>query len=583
MKKSILASILTLPLLAGFAAPSQAAVEFRDIQNSYAKDAINQLVEAGILNGVGSGQFNPTGKITRQDFAIILAKALNLDTNSAPLTPTFSDVPASHYSYKFVEAAVAAELIKGTGGGEFGFGQGLSRQDMAVLFTRALGVDPAGKGENLKFADADAISKYARDAVGYAVEAQLMSSMPGNQFAPTGLAERQQVALVTQRFLKTAELGKTAGEQQKPEVPAPQPPKPEAPATQQPAPVLPAPSAPVTQQPVPVSPAPAPSAPVTIPDAPVVIIPVTPIADTEAPTLTLISPGPFTVGNSVVVRSSETGTVYLVPSASEIPDRSALDTLVLEGVAAKAPVVSANEDSELSTANLAPGAYKAYAVDNSGNVSAAVTGIELRQAVTGPSFSFFTPGMLGAFFPEELDPESVPSSADFKFTRVDEGSGSSLSIHHMAVHGTSISFWMMGSPVMGGTYEVVYAPKEGSAPIKTLSGKTYDSFTVQFKYDNHIPTVYEVPQEQILELGKGATSLSLSSAFMDWDEEQLTYTVLSDAPGVVEAYIDDQLYLNPAAVGAANITVKAKDGHGGEASFTFKVTVVQPDTDLIIP
>jgi len=193
---SVVASTLVAP--AAFAA----STDFTDIGNSYAKDAINELVEAGILNGVGNGQFNPTGKITRQDFAIILAKALKLDTTEAPANPTFSDVPASHYSYKFVEAAVKAELIAGVGGGNFGLNANLTRQDMAVLFVRALGVETEGLGEKLTFADADKIAGYAKDAVGYVVEAGLMNGMPGNTFAPTGLADRQQVALVTSNFLK---------------------------------------------------------------------------------------------------------------------------------------------------------------------------------------------------------------------------------------------------------------------------------------------------------------------------------------------------------------------------------------------
>lgn len=198
---SMVASTLVVP--AAFA-----STQFTDISGSYAKDAILELVEAGILNGTGEGKFNPTGKITRQDFAIILAKALELDTEDAPATPTFSDVPATHYSYKYVEAAVAAELIAGTGEGKFGLGQNLTRQDMAVLFVRAMGVDAEGFGDKLEFSDAATIANYAKDAVGYAVEAGLMNGVGNNTFNPRGLAERQQVALVASNFLKVVNEAK---------------------------------------------------------------------------------------------------------------------------------------------------------------------------------------------------------------------------------------------------------------------------------------------------------------------------------------------------------------------------------------
>jgi len=192
---SMVASTLVVP--AAFA-----STNLTDIDNSYAKDAILELVNAGIINGTGDGKFNPAGKISRQDFAIILAKALELDTDDVPATPTFSDVPASHYSYKFVEAAVKAELIAGLGEGKFGLGQNLTREQMAVLFVRATGEDVTGYGDKLTFSDADKISAWAKDAVGYAVEIGLMNGAGNNSFNPQGLAERQQVALVASNFLQ---------------------------------------------------------------------------------------------------------------------------------------------------------------------------------------------------------------------------------------------------------------------------------------------------------------------------------------------------------------------------------------------
>ena len=179
-----------------------ASTDLTDINGSYAKDAIKELQEAGIIQGDGNGQFNPTGKISRQDFAIILAKALNLDTTEAPATATFSDVPASHYSFQYVEAAVKAGLIQGIGSGAFGLGQNLTREQMAVFYVRALGTDTAGLGNSLPFSDASGISDWAKDAVGTAVQFGLISGLPNGSFNPTGAAERQQVALVASKFLK---------------------------------------------------------------------------------------------------------------------------------------------------------------------------------------------------------------------------------------------------------------------------------------------------------------------------------------------------------------------------------------------
>ncbi|RIX51249.1 hypothetical protein D3P08_17425 [Paenibacillus nanensis] len=203
--KTGISAALAASLLFPAALPAHAAASFNDIENSFAKDAINELVEKGILNGKGEGTFDPTANIKRQDFAIILAKALNLDVSSAPATATFSDVPTDHYAYKYVEAAAKAGLISGMGGGNFGSGQNLTREQMATLFVRSLGVDVTGKADILRFSDADRISSWAQDAVGYAVELGLMNGAGNNTFNPQGNAEREQVALVASKFLKAAE------------------------------------------------------------------------------------------------------------------------------------------------------------------------------------------------------------------------------------------------------------------------------------------------------------------------------------------------------------------------------------------
>lgn len=105
-------------------------VSSTDIENTYAKDAITKLVEQGVINENVDGKVNPTSKIARQDFAIIMAKALNLDTKIANSTATFSDVPANDYAAKYVEAARQSGLIAGAEGGKF-IPPSISRQDLA--------------------------------------------------------------------------------------------------------------------------------------------------------------------------------------------------------------------------------------------------------------------------------------------------------------------------------------------------------------------------------------------------------------------------------------------------------------------
>lgn len=156
MKNIIISIVFLLSFVVSFFSINTvtfAAVDFSDVETSYAKKAINELVEKGIINGYPDGEFRPTAAITRQDFAIIIAKALNLNITNSPSTPTFTDIPTTHYSYPAIEAAVKAGLINGIGDVKFGVGAGLTREEMATLFARALGGDSTGLGEQLTFAD----------------------------------------------------------------------------------------------------------------------------------------------------------------------------------------------------------------------------------------------------------------------------------------------------------------------------------------------------------------------------------------------------------------------------------------------
>ncbi|MEO2207988.1 S-layer homology domain-containing protein [Paenibacillus pabuli] len=239
MKKNFkvksLSILSTVAILSAMVPHASASVTLSDISNSYAKNEINELVQKGIIYGTGDGKFNPTSNIKRQDFAILLVRALNLDIGSPPQSPSFRDVPQSNYAFPAVEAAVKAGLLKGMGNGIFGINQNLTREQMAVIFVNALGVNSAGKGQNLGFSDVNSISDWAKDAVGAAIELELMKGNPDGTFKPSHQASRQEVALVAYKFLNE----KTKIDEQKPTVTPPPTPIPPPTPTPVPTPTPP--------------------------------------------------------------------------------------------------------------------------------------------------------------------------------------------------------------------------------------------------------------------------------------------------------------------------------------------------------
>jgi peptide/nickel transport system substrate-binding protein len=148
------------------------AAGFKDVAASYwAFDEITALAAKKVVAGYPDGTFKPEGKVTREEFAkmIVVAKGLAL---VKPARPTFTDVPASRWSYGYVEAAVKAGYIKGIGGGMYAPAAQIKRQDMAILLVRVLGKEAEANAikESVAFAnDEPAIGTYAIGAVTIAV------------------------------------------------------------------------------------------------------------------------------------------------------------------------------------------------------------------------------------------------------------------------------------------------------------------------------------------------------------------------------------------------------------------------------
>ncbi|APO42985.1 hypothetical protein BS614_02145 [Paenibacillus xylanexedens] len=82
------------------------AVSFTDVfADLWAAEAIAYVQSAGLMVGYNDGTFKPDSKLTRAE----AVKVLNVLFNRTPLTgaatPTFSDVPATHWAYADIEAA----------------------------------------------------------------------------------------------------------------------------------------------------------------------------------------------------------------------------------------------------------------------------------------------------------------------------------------------------------------------------------------------------------------------------------------------------------------------------------------------
>jgi len=117
---------------------------FVDVTNNYWAWAYVEAVAAhGIAGGYGGGLYQPESVVTRDQMAVFIARAMAGGDGSVPTgptTPTFPDVPTSHWAYKYIEycANPAQGIVGGYDDGTYRPTLRVNRGAMAVFVGRGM-------------------------------------------------------------------------------------------------------------------------------------------------------------------------------------------------------------------------------------------------------------------------------------------------------------------------------------------------------------------------------------------------------------------------------------------------------------
>lgn len=167
----------------------------------WAKTAIENLTQQKILKGISENQFAPERLLSRGEAAKIMVLAFGLTTGDEEIVYNDCDIAAWYYPY--VEAASANGLMVGVDRHTFGVNNSITRQDMAVVLSRALakqGIWVKGDQE-LSFTDAASIAPYASDSVRLLSELEIITGADDGAFYPQEHITRAQAAVMIDRAL----------------------------------------------------------------------------------------------------------------------------------------------------------------------------------------------------------------------------------------------------------------------------------------------------------------------------------------------------------------------------------------------
>jgi hypothetical protein len=189
----------------------QQAVEFADVAQHWAKDAVNDMASRMVVSGVDTAHYQPDAAITRAEFAAIIVRALGLADNEK--ISAFGDVGSGDWSVGAVAKAKEYGIIQGYEDGTFRPSHTITRQEAMAMMVQAMkwtGLEASVSGAEAEsalasYSDGTAVDAWAKQAVAAVVKSGLVQGSDAG-LMPTSDITRAETAAIIQRMLEKAKL-----------------------------------------------------------------------------------------------------------------------------------------------------------------------------------------------------------------------------------------------------------------------------------------------------------------------------------------------------------------------------------------
>ncbi|MFS0723999.1 Ig-like domain-containing protein [Paenibacillus sp. 1P07SE] len=174
----------------------------------WAAMTVKRLSARQLVNGVAEDRFQPTGQVTRAEFAAMLARVLGLESGGST---SFADVPADQWYAQEVAAAHSAGIVNGVDGDSFAPKARVTRQEMATMLIRAYvyatGNTPSAESGESGFTDLAGAPVWAQAAIGAARGLGLIQGREPGRFEPAGHGTRAESAQLILNLVQLLESG----------------------------------------------------------------------------------------------------------------------------------------------------------------------------------------------------------------------------------------------------------------------------------------------------------------------------------------------------------------------------------------
>ena len=181
---------------------------FKDVaENDWFYDGVKFVHQNGLFNGTSADTFSPNAPMTRGMLVTVLWR---LDGKTAPAAAaSFADVDAKAYYADAVAWAAENGVVNGVDATHFAPENEVTREQIAAILYRYAekkGADTTKRAALSTFPDANKVSSYAKDAMAWAVEANLITGIKAaneTTLSPQTPAPRAQVAAILSRYCES--------------------------------------------------------------------------------------------------------------------------------------------------------------------------------------------------------------------------------------------------------------------------------------------------------------------------------------------------------------------------------------------
>jgi hypothetical protein len=205
---NVLATLMFALIVAFVAVPgAQAAGPVPDIDGHWAELQMEYMLSKDKVSGYPDASFKPANTITRAEFMKIVNNAAGL---TATVSQTFTDVSSSDWFAPEVDKAVAAGYVTGYPDGSMKPNASITRQEAAVMMAKATKLDLSSTDLS-KFKDAASIPDWSKGAVAACSQAGYINGYPDGTFQGAKFITRAEAIVIALNTMPEPSKFNTAG------------------------------------------------------------------------------------------------------------------------------------------------------------------------------------------------------------------------------------------------------------------------------------------------------------------------------------------------------------------------------------